>query len=438
MIRRALIVTSSYAPTMIADMQRARQLAWELPETGWQVEILCPDSSYQHASCIDHDSAGFFSSDTLIHYVPQYFSWLSRFLRLGSIGWRALFPMLVAGKRLLGQREFDVVFISTTQFPLFLLGPAWQKWLGTPYILDVHDPCYRENSVTPMWARPSLRHAFSHWLAKKIESISVPAAAGLVAVSPDYIQALRRRYENRKPYWLGAGRHEVIPFSVLPRDFAEAARKAIASAQLGSGRQIRIVYAGAGGDVMHRSFLLLCNVLAYLKVQDPRAVDRIQFELYGTMLGWRDGDPKHLTEIACEQRIADLVNEDARRVSYRRSVELLLEGDGIFILGVDDAGYMPSKLFSYAAAGKPMLAVLRRDGPAFAQFQKFPELGHAIWFGESGAMPVIDAAREVGDFFRECVAGKKFDRRALLKPYTALCMARRHAELFEVCVNTNA
>ena len=40
--RRVLLVTSSYAPTMIADMQRARQLAWQLPEAGWQVEILCP------------------------------------------------------------------------------------------------------------------------------------------------------------------------------------------------------------------------------------------------------------------------------------------------------------------------------------------------------------------------------------------------------------
>ena len=29
---------------MIADMHRARQLAWELPQLGWEVEILSPDA----------------------------------------------------------------------------------------------------------------------------------------------------------------------------------------------------------------------------------------------------------------------------------------------------------------------------------------------------------------------------------------------------------
>ncbi len=48
---RVLIVTSTYAPAMIADMHRARHLAWELPKLGWQVEILAPDVSFQPASC---------------------------------------------------------------------------------------------------------------------------------------------------------------------------------------------------------------------------------------------------------------------------------------------------------------------------------------------------------------------------------------------------
>ena len=59
-MRRVLIVTSSYAPTMIADMQRVRQLAWELPKLGWEVEVLSPSTEYQPATCVDEDSAGFF------------------------------------------------------------------------------------------------------------------------------------------------------------------------------------------------------------------------------------------------------------------------------------------------------------------------------------------------------------------------------------------
>ena len=36
--RRVLIVVSAWCPAMLADMQRARLLAWELPKVGWDVE----------------------------------------------------------------------------------------------------------------------------------------------------------------------------------------------------------------------------------------------------------------------------------------------------------------------------------------------------------------------------------------------------------------
>ena len=150
--------------------------------------------------------------------------------------------------------------------------------------------------------------------------------------------------------------------------------------------------------------------MAYLREHDPRLLDRVSIELYGTMLGWREGEPRHLADLARELGIADLVREDPHRVSYRRSVELLLEGDGVLVLGVDDAGYMPSKLFSYAISGRPVLAAIRRDSPAFAQFQSTPELGHAIWFDQSGEMPVIAAAQEVASFLGEAGTRMKFDR----------------------------
>src|SRR4051812_39967197 len=121
-MRRVLIVTSSYAPTMIADMHRARHLAWELPELGCEVEILCPDVNFQPPSCIDSDSAGFFPADTPAHAVVELFPTLFRRAGLRSIGWRAIVPLFLAGRRLLKNKRFDLVYISTTQFSLFLLG----------------------------------------------------------------------------------------------------------------------------------------------------------------------------------------------------------------------------------------------------------------------------------------------------------------------------
>jgi hypothetical protein len=431
--RRVLIVTSSYAPTMIADMHRARHLAWELPKFDWQVEILAPDASYQPVSCLDADSSGFFPGDTLVHSAAPFWPGLFRAIGFGTIGWRALVPMARLGQKLLQTKHFDLVYFSTAQFPLFLLGPLWQRRVGVPYVLDFHDPCYLEGGLQPTWARPSLKHKVSTWLAKYVERRSIADAAAIVSVSSNYIDTLRRRYAERNPAWLGAGRTAVIPFGVLPHDLVEASPN---SMRRGARPQERaeIIYVGAGGPVMRRSFSLLCKALARAGMRESGLLDRVCITLHGTMLGWHQGQRRHLMEIAREHGLDHVVSEDPRRVSYRRSLELLIQGEGALILGVDDPGYMPSKLFGYALSGKPLLASLHRDGPAFGRLESKPILGRALWFDQSDEMPVDLAAEMVIAFLRDVVARRSFDRRVALQSFLAQSTARRHVELFEACL----
>jgi hypothetical protein len=169
-------------------------------------------------------------------------------------------------------------------------------------------------------------------------------------------------------------------------------------------------------------------------LQHPELVENVKIELYGTMLGWKEGDPRVLENIAQEQGVSEFVKEYPSRVTYRRSLELLLDCDGALVLGVDDAGYMPSKLFSYALSGKPLLASLHADGPAFAQLQNTPGLGHVLWFNESDEMVAADAANVVKQFLEEVVGRRNFDRRAMLEPFLTATMAHRHVKLFEACL----
>src|SRR6266545_8328460 len=182
--RRVLIVTGSYAPTMIADMHRARQLAWHLPELGWEVDLLCPDESYQPRSCLDPDSAAFFAADTAVHRVPQRMGWLFRALGVGGIGMRAVLPVWRAGQELLRQRQYDLVYISTAQVPLFLLGPAWRRQFGIPVVLDLHDP------VQARHAGGGLKRRLGRMLSKYVEAAATEAASGLISVSPRYLDEL--------------------------------------------------------------------------------------------------------------------------------------------------------------------------------------------------------------------------------------------------------
>lgn len=432
-MHRVLIVTSSYAPTMIADMQRTRQLAWELPKLGWDVEVLSPSTDYQHATCIDEDSAGFFSPDSPAHQVPEIWRNLFRIGGVGTIGWRALLPLWIAGNRLLRQRHFDLIYISTAHFPLFLLGRIWRRQFGIPYVLDLHDPLYKEDSRHPVWAQPRLKHRVSNAVSKHVEAHVATDAQGLIAVSPDYIDTLRRRYKAKQPAWLRPGGWDPIPFSALPRDLIEAA-DGMASKAERRGPPYRVIYVGVGGPVMMRSFTLFSRALSHLRARASELCDRIRIELFGTMLGWRCGEKRHLADIAATWGIGDLIREEPGRVSYRRSLELLLQSDGALIFGVEDPGYMPSKLFSYALSGKPLLATVHRAGPAFAKFQSIPELGHALWFAHGGDMPTEEASDALEAFLLEVITRQSFDRHANIKPYLARDMARRHTELFEGCL----
>jgi hypothetical protein len=171
-----------------------------------------------------------------------------------------------------------------------------------------------------------------------------------------------------------------------------------------------------------------------LRVHFAKLCEGISIELYGTMLGWQSGEARGLADIAAKWGIADLVREEPGRVSYRHSIELLLQSDGALIFGVDDAGYMPSKLFTYALSGKPLLAALHREGPAFAQFQCISDLGHALWIGQNDDMPLDEATNVLEAFLNEVVTRQVFDRRTSIQPYLAPAMARRHVELFEACL----
>ena len=428
--RRVLIVVSSYAPAMIADMHRARQLAWELPKFGWKPEVLTPDISYQQASSVDVDSGAFFPPTGDIRFVPPYIARLFQWLGMRSIGWRALVPMLLAGNRILPE-GFDIVYISTTQFCLFLLGPLWLRRFHIPYVLDFHDPCVKEENKQPIWAtRWRLRHSVSRWLVKYIERVTTRRASALVSVSPKYLHMLSHRYGASQPKWMKSGMAAVIPFGVLDSDLGETASRNTIHVS-SHGAPARIIYVGAGGPIMQRSFGLFCASLSALRLKQPSLVNAVRIELYGTHLGWRKGDPYFLADIAEKNDVGDLISESPSRVSYRRSLELLLDSAGALILGVDDAGYMPSKLFPYAYSGKPLLAILRRDGPAFAAFQDMPVLGHATWFDEEADMPLVDAIAMLRPFLEEAVARRTFDRRAVVQPFTASAMAERHADLFE-------
>jgi glycosyltransferase involved in cell wall biosynthesis len=432
MTKTVLIVTSCYAPAMTADMQRARLLAWELLAFGWDVQVLAPDMNYQHPSVLEPDSEIFFHAGTPVHYVPPLGPALWNLIRSSTIGWRALWPLNMAAKILFSRRCIDLVYISTTQFNLFLLGWWWRIRYGWPYVLDIQDPIYREYPGYYGGTGPGLKRIVNLWLHKHIEALTTGHASGLVSVSFKYIETFRGRYSHLRPEWLQQGRHVVIPFAADERSLLEVKAKLGSRAPRRDALR-RIVYVGVGGPVMRKSFATFCHAIRMLAGRQEIPNIPFRIELYGTMFGWREGDRNDLLEIARESGVGNLVSEYPGRVTYHRSLELLLEADGALVLGVDDEGYMPSKLYTYALSGKPLLGIFRRSSAAHNAFIDEPRLGHLLSFGSNGVSDDV-GIESVKLFLDEVAAHASFDRRTVVTNHLSVAMAAQHARLFNACI----
>lgn len=415
---------------MLADMQRARALAWELPALGWDVEVLTPAASEVRQDAIEPDADGFFAPAIRVHEVRAWFPSLFRLVTLGSGMWRMWLPMFWRGRALVASSRFDLVYFTTTAFNFFAFGPLWRRAFGVPYVLDFQDPWVRgDDHKAEGW-----KARLSALIDPAMEKAAAANAAGLIAVSQAYIDTLKQRYKGLSPAWLSKGRYETIPFCVSRRDFEEAAHDRPDSPARSSSA-LMLHYVGAG-PTMKKSFSLICRALARLREGGDELVERVRIRLFGTGSLGRGSTPSPLLPAACESGIGDLVEEWPQRVPYRRALELVLDSDGLLIPGVDDPGYMPSKLFSYALSGKPLLGSMRKDGPAYAFFKANPQLGRSLWFDATGSMPLDEAAVIVRRFLEDAASGARFDRRAMLEPHLAPAMAQRHAAIFEACLSS--
>lgn len=430
--RRILLVVGAYAPAMIADMQRARMLAWELPRIGWDVEILAPSAKEVRQDVLEPDAAAFFAPGVPLHEVGSIGRKAFRAFGSRTHGWPTVLPMYWRGNRLLSSRRFDLIYFSTTTFLYFCLGPLWQRRFGIPFVVDFHDPWARdteESFVSQTW-----RSSLAKRMANAMERAVVTGAQGLISVSPRYVAELRARYCGSRLAWQADARHAVIPIGARENDML-AVTSAPDVAGGGELSFLNVSYVGAGGRLMARSFTLICRALSVLFEQGNEHVRRLRIRLFGTDPDWSPGGLKILQAIAAQAGLEDLVEERPQRIAYRRSLELVANSQGALILGVDDAGYMPSKLFSYALSGKPGLASVRRDGPAYAQLQRCSAAMHSLWFDETGDMAIPEAVAITQCFISDVAAKRTVDRRDVIAPFLAPAMARRHAELFAACLS---
>ncbi|MGI0487671.1 glycosyltransferase [Pantanalinema rosaneae CENA516] len=324
-------------------------------EFGWEAHILTvqPDQ-VEHAS--DDRLYQALPKNLRITYSRAFPVQFTRKFGLGNLGLRCLPFLAQAGDRLLATSSFDLVFFSTTIFPVMILGDRWQRKFGIPYVLDFQDPWRVDAAPTRQRPGGRLRYAVDKWMASILEPQALRRVSQIVSVSPAYPHQLQQRYP-----WLRPEQFTVLPFGAPEQDFAQLASLQIQQSIFDPKDGNRHwVYVGRGGTDMELALRSLFLAIRTERDRQPEQWNRVRLHFVGTSY---TANQLHqpIAAIAQEYGIADQVTEHPQRLPYFEAQQVLQDSDAILLIGSDDPTYTASKLYPGILARKPILAIFHHQ-----------------------------------------------------------------------------
>lgn len=374
-MKRVLIVSPHFPPVNAPDCQRVRMSLPFYREFGWDPVVLAVDPRHR----MDWHDTSLLESlpvDVPVHYCGAFPQSVTSWIGINNLGIRCVAQLNSVAHALLAREKFDLVFFSTTQYLVTPLGRLWQRRFGVPYVVDLQDPWRSDYYERPGAPRPpgGWKYQFARFTAWLFEERTFGSAAGLISVSPHYFTDLRRRYR-----WQKLQPHQVIPFGGPQADFDHVALHPTARGKVPAlvpGVFNWIATGSLGGPFSH-ALRVLFSGLRRLRDQDPAAAARLRFHFIGTSYADPSSAKPSALPIAESYGVSDLVTEQTARVGYTDSLRLMRAADGLLLLGTDDAGYSPSKLYPYYMAQKPILA-LTQDGSVLQTLVKHLRCAHTV------------------------------------------------------------
>ncbi len=376
---RLLLVSPRFPPTSAADSQRLRMLLPHFAEQGCSAEVLAVDP----ACCAEGNDpwqAEHLPAEVPIHRVRGLARRWARLPGLGGIDARCFRALASAGSRLLRQRRFDAVYLSTTAFGCFRLGPLWKRRYGVPFLLDYQDPWvndhYRRHpQITPPGGR--LKYAVVDRLHRHQEPRVLRQAVGYTAVSAAYPAQLQARYP-----FAAAIPSLVLPFPGSAEDFQHL--EAIPASQLPFDPHDGLIHwlsIGRGGADLHTALEGLFEAIALYAPAVLR--QRLRLHFLGTSYAPAGRGIPTIAPLAARYGLGEIVEERTDRLPLSLSLAALQSADALLVIGSNDPGYTASKLYPYLLARRPLLAVVHGRS-SVAEVLRRCGGGDLVCFAEQG------------------------------------------------------
>lgn len=360
--------------------------------------------------------------DIKIHRVKALSTRITGKFGLGSLALRSLWHYRKKVNRLLNTGKYDLIYFSTTQFPVCILGAYWKKRFNISYVIDMQDPWHSEYYKNkPKQQRPP-KYWFTYRLHKYLEPIAMKKAGGLISVSEGYITDLKKRYNelNNVPA-------VTITFGAFEDDLKIATGNEEKFENLLQNSLTNIAYVGRGGADMHKAITPVFEALKRGLANQPEVFGKIRLNFIGTSYAPTGKGSTTILPLAIKYGVEANVIEKPDRISYYHTLLTLQQADALFMPGSDDPKYTASKIYPYLLSDRPLLAIFHSQSSALAILDEYGAK-YVYSFDKSP-----DITARINDFFTGLVnkeiGRQKYDDSAK-KKYSAREMTARQCDLF--------
>ncbi|UOE48329.1 hypothetical protein MTO98_28370 [Mucilaginibacter sp. SMC90] len=365
MNKKLLIISPYFPPVNAADMQRVRMSLPYFAAYGWDAEVVTIDERYADMAK-DELLLQSVPPGIKVHKVKALSKTFTSKVGLGSVAIRSLWYYRKTVNRLLRDNKFDLIYFSTTQFPVCTLGAYWKKRFGISYVIDMQDPWHSDYYINkPKNERPP-KYWFAYQLNKYLEPIAIKNAAGLISVSAAYIDELKSRYPVIQSIPAAT-----ITFGAFEPDLQIAKDNQKLFTSLLDKNSVNIVYIGRGGKDMHKAISPVFKALQTGLKENGEQYAKIKLYFIGTSYAAAGKGIATILPLAKHLDIEDHVIEITDRISYYQTLLTLQQADALFIPGSDDPKYTASKIFPYLLTRKPILAIFNAASSAIPIMRQY-------------------------------------------------------------------
>ncbi|HKB92070.1 MAG TPA: glycosyltransferase [Opitutaceae bacterium] len=414
-------------------MQRVRLNLPYLRQHDWEPVVLALEPDMVEGGVIDPMLANTYPCDIQVVRIRGISPRYTRKFGVGNLWWRCGRALTKAGDELMRKEKFDLVFISTTQFSAFQLGPRWKRKFGVPYVLDYQDPWinpyYRRTNTRPPGG--PIKFALSQWAARRIEPRALRGASGVIAVSDAYGKGLAESYP-----WFDAQKVKLLPFGASSSDFSALGSYRPAQPLVNFDDEcFHHVYTGRCGPDMSFAMCVLFRAFKRFLISHPAEAEKTRFHFIGTdyappPLGREWAMPAAVTE-----GVERYVHEHCYRVPYFDALYYLKRANALVGVGSNDPTYAASKIFPYILAERPMVLIYHQTSLVLT-FSKRMSVGARFSFhGPQDIDSLADMVHREWFVSRKRYTYEPYNRPAF-EPFTAATLTTQLADIFNDAIKS--